>query len=364
MKYIIGIVLALLCSTLRSQNLDEGQELYNNAFMELRGMLNDSIPLSFKRATFISENAFVDNKQNYEDFNDRIRWLAKRATLIAAQGDLQYAESDKDQVEKYGAVFRLMTDTVRFFVDSTNFYETKPLTYDFDDFLGEMDWKKMFVTKLLATGTGNCHSLPFLYKILCEEMNETAYLAMAPSHIYIKLRCKKLGWYNTELTSGRFPIDAWIMASGYVPLSAVQSRVYMDTLSAKQSVAVCLVDLAKGYERKFRDNANPEFIIKCTNVALQYYPQYLNALILKAETFKRIFQSEMVKKKAEYPSDLFKDVKAKILFDDMQSLYAHIHDLGYRKMPSQMYLAWLSDLKREKTKYTNREIQNLNEPRK
>jgi hypothetical protein len=44
------------------------------------------------------------------------------------------------------------------------------MNYDFEDLMGQKDRSKMFVTKLLDTNTGNCHSLPFIFKILSNEM--------------------------------------------------------------------------------------------------------------------------------------------------------------------------------------------------
>jgi hypothetical protein len=337
---------------------------YDLAFLELKGMLADSINLSFKRAVFITENAYSDSQLNYDEFDNHIKWLAGRCSLVSQQSDLNYNGRDKNNIEKYAAVFKLMTDTLKFDQNGNDSYSTIPYKYDFDDFFGDKDWRKMFVSKLLTSHTGNCHSLPFLYKILCEELNVKAYLAMAPNHTYIKLWCEKMGWYNTELTSGYFPIDAWIMASGYVHLTAVQNRVYMDTLSNKQSIAVCLVDLAKGYAKKFGNQGNYNFIVKCCDLALKHYPQYINALILRAETCKKVFENEMLRNKAEYPSDLFSDPRAKNFFNDMQNQYAYIHQLGYRKMPNEMYLNWLGDLKREKEKYLNKEMQNLNSSKK
>jgi hypothetical protein len=336
------------------------QQQYEIAFNELNGMLTDSIAVSFKRAVYVTENAYLDNQLNYDEFDKHIKLLAGRCFLIFQQSDLVYNGNDKDVIKKYAAVFRLMTDTMKFYKNEKDFYSTIPYKYDFEDFFGDKDWRKMFVSKLLTTHTGNCHSLPFLYKMLCEELGVKAQLAMAPNHTYIKLWCEKMGWYNTELTSGYFPIDAWIMASGYVHLTAVQNRVYMDTLSSKQSIAVCLIDLAKGYEKKFGDRSNLNFITKCCDLALKFYPQYVNGLILRAETYKKGFQFKMVSRKAEYPSDIFDDPQAKYLFDKMQSQYTYIHQLGYRKMPNEMYLDWLNDLKREKEKYVNKEMQNLN----
>ena len=273
-----------------------------------------------------------------------------------ASASLNYNEKDKEKILKNFAVFKLMTDTNQYYIDNTSYVITNPYTYDFDDFWGERDWTKMFVLKLISTNKGNCHSLPFLYKILCEELGTEAYLAMAPNHIYIKQYSNAIGWYNTELTSGQFPIDAWIMASGYIHLSAIQNGVYMDTLSTKQSLAVCLTDLAKGYERKFPGEL--DFIVRCVDMALKHYPMYTNALILQAETLKKKFENSMADAGAKYPSQMFKKPEEKELFDKMEKSYFHIHQIGYRMMPKEMYVNWLVDLKKNKEKYQNKEMLN------
>jgi len=72
--------------------------------------------------------------------------------------------------------------------DSTAINGFRPYVYDFDDFMGDKDWTKQFVTKLMRTHTGNCHSLPYLYKILCEEIGAKASLVLGPNHVYIKHR--------------------------------------------------------------------------------------------------------------------------------------------------------------------------------
>ncbi len=222
-----------------------------------------------------------------------------------------------------------------------------PFTYDFDDFYGEQDWTKMFVSKLLDTGSGNCHSLPYLYKILSKELGTTAHLALAPNHIYIKHWSMKDGWYNTELTSAAFPIDAWIMVSGHVHINAIENGVYMKALNEKESIALCLIDLAEGFKRKTK-NEDLDFIIKCCDTALRYFPNYINALLLKAETLKLIFDQK-------YKNSNDKELVKKH-FNKLQNLYAHIHELGYRQMPKEMYLKWLTELKTEKEKYSNKKI--------
>jgi hypothetical protein len=338
-------------------NREETKANYEKAFLEIKGMLEGTSTPSFKKAVFLTESAYLNNSIDFEIVDQAIQFLASRARIVENQVTLHYSEIDKAQMQKNFAVFKLMSDTVRYYTDSLNYIETHPFTYDFDDMWGDFDWAQMFVTKLLMTGKGNCHSLPFLYKILAEEIGGKAYLSMAPNHIYIKQYARQGGWYNTELTSYQFPIDSWIMASGYIHLSAIQNGVYMDTLSTKQSLAVCLTDLAKGYERKFP--ADFEFTLKCADLALMYYPNYSNVLILKAETLKKKFEQMMKQKQVQYASQLFGDPEAKELYDQMEKLYFTIHQTGYRMIPKEMYMSWIADLKRHKGKYENKEINNF-----
>jgi hypothetical protein len=230
---------------------------------------------------------------------------AKLSQSLMNSRDLIYEKEDKETVSKLAAVFTIMKDTVPIMLDTNKIVNILPFTYDFEDFFGTLDWSKMFVTKLLETHKGNCHSLPFLYKIICEDLGVNAYLAQAPNHFYIKNRSKKDGWYNTELTSGFFPIDAWLFASGYITLEAVRNGIYMDTLSLQQSISVCVVDLAKGYENKFKCKGDT-FVIKCCNKALEYYPNNITALLLKAETMKQQFDNYMKFYKTTNPNEVLK----------------------------------------------------------
>ncbi len=238
-----------------------------------------------------------------------------------------------------------MTDFLPFAATGDSIVYHQPFSYNFDDYAGEKNWESMFVTMLMGTKKGNCHSMPMLYKIILEEMGEKAWLALAPNHMYIKLNNQRAGWYNIELTCGDFPTDAWIMASGYIHLDAVRSGIYMDTLSQQQSIALCLIDLAMGYQRKFPEQATP-FVLQCCRTALQYYPNYINALLLRAETTAKI-----------YKESLSADLDASVaLLETMNRHYTEIHTLGYRKMPKIMYLNWLLSLSQESSVYRNKKI--------
>lgn len=330
---------------------------YEDAYKYIVDMLEGDTAISFKNAVFSVENAYLGGIVNYDTFNLSIGYYAELAKLFADNSTLLYQGEDMDEVQKQGAIFSIMTAEEPIFLDSGFYLRPDPFTYDFEDFWGEKNWTKMFVTKLLYTHTGNCHSLPYLYKIIADELNVRAYLSMAPNHTYIKIRAQnpKIGWYNTELTNSTFPIDAWVKSSGYVHLDAIRNGLYMDTLSVQQEIAICLIDLAKGYEKLFNDL---NFLLKCTDYALKYYPNYANAMLLKAETLKKEFERKMQENNARYAVQAFDDPGSKSLFDDMEALYFKLFKLGYRTMPKEMYINWLTDLKENKEKYLNKNIVN------
>lgn len=325
------------------------KENYEKAYNFIDSCIEACNNQSFKHAVFKVEDTYLDNSLDYDAFQLKIAQLATLVRVWCASNRLQkYNFPDSANFLKNYGIYVLMKDTIKFAMgDSGRIFSTIPYVYDFEDFSGRENWTKMFVTKSLFTQSGNCHSLPFLYKILADEVEATAWLALAPNHIYIKNRCAKMGWYNTELTSGNFPIDAWIATSGYIPIQAIRSGIYMDTLSNRQSIALCLIDLAKGYEAKTKNYAD-SFIIRCCDRVLQVHPKNTQAMLLKAEVLKHQYLNA--------PNHSISH-KTKV-FSEMQNLYLRLYDLGYREMPDKMYLQWLSSLEKEQAKYQNKGITN------
>lgn len=356
-KILLLLYFALyLNSMLYSQN---PISVFQKVYHRIDSMLIGQTPLSFKEAVLETESAYIDKDLDFKQINQILEALADLSKVVSFTEQTTYLGSDKDIIYKHAALFKVITDTTHIFIDSTHTYMHTPYTYDFDDMWGEKDWTKMFVSKLLATGKGNCHSMPYLYKILADELGIPAYLALAPNHIYIKTYSQKMGWYNTELTSGTFPIDAWIIASGYVTVDAVRNGLYMDTLNTKQCVANCLLDLAQGYQHKF-GKANPDFVVKCCNTCLKYHPLNVNAMLTKAEAQKYFIQAQMKVKNVKTPQELFADNSIKEMYADMEQTYVRLHQLGYRRMPEEMYMKWMGILKNETDKYTNKnKIQNI-----
>lgn len=346
--YLFTLVIISSCAI----NAQNSISIYQITYNKIDSMLKGTATLSFKNAVFDTENAFLDNQLDYKKINQEIEALIKLANSVSTNEQMTYSDSDKNIVLKNAAVFKVIADTISIKIKQNQIVLRTPYTYDFDDMWGEKDWTKMFVSKLLVSGKGNCHSLPYLYKILSEELNIPAYLAFAPNHIYIKTFSKKMGWYNTELTSGTFPVDAWLMASGYISVEAVQNGLYMDTLSTKQSVANCLLDLAQGYQHKFGKD-NPDFVLKCCSTVLKYHPTNVSAMLTKAEAQKSYIQTCMKAKNVKTPQELFTDNSIKETYFDMEQTYVKLHQLGYRRMPEEMYTKWIASLKNEPNKYNN-----------
>lgn len=317
---------------------------YNEAYRELEGMLRGYNNSSFKRAVFLVENTYLNQQLKYKEFKEYIDEYVNICVLWMSSNKLtNYHESDSLNVKKNLAVYTLLKDTTKL---AEGIMLTLPMQYNFNDFFGQKDWTNQFVTKLMVTNQGNCHSLPYLYKILVEELGATAWLSIAPNHIYLKNRCKKTGWYNTELTSGEFPTDAWIKASGYVSIESIRNGIYMDTLGQKESIALCVYDLAKGYLTQ-TGNFSDGFILKCCDLSLKYYPNNINAIILKAETLRKCYDMEVNKEESEL---------TQMYLNQMKNLYVQGLNLGYREMPPAMYMAWLSSISQQDGKFVNSEI--------
>ncbi len=326
------------------------KEYYQKSYDFINNMLTDNIPLNFMGAVFSTENAFYSGELNMDELNQELELLIYITNAISIPSLPTYDKKDRETIKKHASLFKVITDSVYLILDSLHTMIHFPYTYDYDDPFGQQDWSNMFVSKLLETGKGNCHSLPYLYKILSDELGIPCYLAFAPNHIYIKLYSEQTGWYNTELTSGTFPVDAWIMTSEYIHTDAIRNGLYMDTLSTKQAVANCLVDLAHGYQRKF-GKENPEFVIKCCNTALEYHPVNVNAMLTKAEVQKYYIDNLMKEGNVTQPEELFTNKETENLYRNMEETYVRLHTLGYRQMPEKMYMEWINSLRNETNGY-------------
>jgi hypothetical protein len=153
--YIIAFVFICTCTQSKAH---DSIRFYNDAYAVIDSMLTGKTPLNFKKAVFATENAYFDGLIDDDKINHEIEALVKLINAVSDTNPLVYNESDKDTVVKQAAIFKVLTDTIPIILDSTHVFFHTPYTYDFDDMWAQKDWTKMFVSKLLKTGNGNCHS--------------------------------------------------------------------------------------------------------------------------------------------------------------------------------------------------------------
>lgn len=347
----ISVILFFSHNTSNAQSIYKTEIDFEKAYAEISGMLNGKTKPSFKRAVFVVENAYFGDSLSYDFYSSLINSY-KELTLAYKKANpiINYNYSDSAEVALNGALFKVFTDTV---YSTEKKIISTPFTYDFDDVFGNKDFTKTFILKLLLTKSGTCHSLPYLYKIIAEELGTKAYLAFAPHHIYLKQRNKKIGWYNTELTSGQFPIDGYLMATGYISKENILSGIYMDTLSYRQSISTCLMDLAYAYKSKKDTLSDNAFVLKCADLALSVYPNYVQALLVKAETHKTIYLKSEKEKNVSY---------AQMNFQQMKDTYNKLIKLGYSEVPIEIFNKWFASYQKNKQEYQNSEINTIFNP--
>jgi hypothetical protein len=306
-----------------------GDEHYNSAFKEISGMLDGRQKPDFKRAVFLIEWAYTKGALNYADFCDRIAVIADNLRqFVKAKGVEQYKTSGNY------ALFE-------FFTKPHPMNGKKPYIYDFEDFYGAKDYRNVFVTKLLETHTGQCRSMPMLYKILAEEIGAESYLALGPNHLYIKHLDEEGKWVNVELTNGHFSSDSWMISSMDISVESIRKGVYMKELSLEESIAFCLTELSIAYERQYGCD---QFALVCTEKSLQYFPNGITTLMQRYNALRDIgiaYQKKHGGKKTAFAVEnhrKFKEVKTKI------------EELGYREMSNEKYKEWLETVQEEQSK--------------
>ena len=308
-------------------------------------MLDGKQPLSFKRAVFLSEDAYYGDSLNFRSFCILIEYYKELALAYNKTNRLmKYNAMDSLDENLNGSLFKVFTDTVW---SQGGHIVSLPFQYNFDDALGCKELSSVFVSTLLASRKGNCRSLPYLYKILTEELGTKSYLALAPMHVYIKQRNKNIGWYNVELTSGQYPKDAFLISTGYISQDNIRSGLYMDTLSLRETVALCLMDLCSTYHKVMGELSDPAFELNCCNKALEVKPNLLDGLLTKQRLHRMLW------KRYENAGWTELALENKTLYNETN---LKLTKLDYRDVPQETFEKWYSAYQQNKNLYTNQQI--------
>jgi hypothetical protein len=314
---------------------------YREAFSQLLQMQNGTVPFSLKKAVFMIENAYLDNSLKYVDYTKLIQIKVDALKMLMRKEKI----SATNDLGKNYLIQKLFSERIVEYKDTVVWRVHKPFQYDFEDFTGTKDWTKMFVSKLLKSGKGQCHSLPLLYLILAEEIKADAWLALAPEHSYIMFSDKNNTFYNYETTNGNAVTNDWLMESGFVNATAIKNRIYLDTLGRDGLMGTLLSDLIIGYTNKFGYDA---FMGTMVDSLLSIHPLSIQGQIFKADLL--MLKTDKSLKQAGNPpiEQLQQYPDAYANFAALMRQYDYIDNLGYMEMPQDAYQAWLASLESEK----------------
>ena len=348
----------LFSATIKAADIPDSitvsKQHYYAAKEQFKDMLSGKEELSYEKAITIVENAYYENEVNLVDFNLLIDFHVQNINRIieinydesALQIEQVLHKTEEQQIEEYKnaltnwAIYSYITDTTLFLVNNRLSYHL-PYEYSYADPLGTVNWRNTQVFNLLDNKTGNCYALASLFKIFSERLNSEAFICTTPGHIYIRHADHKGIYHNVELGSKAFPGTGSLETLTYTTDEATKNGISLRELDLKQSVALNLVYLAKGYAYKFGVK-DDNFIMECAELALQYDELNLNAMLLKAE----VLEERLIKK--DKP---IKALQADKTFQEYEKLITHLFNLGYREMPTEMKDLVISRLKKEDSPY-------------
>jgi hypothetical protein len=315
---------------------------FEKALQQLKTLNASTTNPSLADAFYITENAFGTpylTKSEYE------KVLNKSAAFIK-QWMLQNNYDKNDNEAKHLAIQKFMSEklTIGETISSKDNGVTirtsqhLPFFYDYNDYQGTQDHRNYFITKCLATGAGQCNSLPLLYLVLAEKINAKTYLSIAPQHSFIMYPKNNGEIENYEATSNWHINNLWYQENLNITPEAIASGIYLDTLSKNKIVANCMLELAFQYIKKMPID-DGEFLQKCLRESYSYFPQHNNiqAYFIYSEYLKGLLQLALAKKGI---TDIYKAQNDKYITDiqkEYQKNEAYIKQLGYKDMPPAMY---------------------------
>lgn len=313
---------------------------FNNALQQLKNIQagNQSLADAF----FVTESIFGKSYLSRAEY-DNI--LNKSADFIKKWMKANAYDINNND-DKHAAIQKFMSEQLSIVEtqsskDGKITYKTathQPFFYDYDDYQTEKDHRNSFVTKCLATGGGQCSSMPKVYLLLAEKLNAPAYLSFAPQHSFIKYKTKDGEIENYEPTSNWRINNLWYQENLFISADAIRSGIYLDTLNKQKIIADCMLELATQYIRKM-PNDDGKFIQDCLWEVHLHYPRHnnINAYFVYSTLLKGWLSKFIAQNNITDLEQIKKDKWAADLQAEYQKNEAAIKKLGYRDLPEGLY---------------------------
>ncbi|MBT1705807.1 hypothetical protein [Chryseosolibacter indicus] len=317
-----------------------GIEKYEKAKLLLSDMLTGKVGLSLKDAFFILESAYGNCHLTYNEFNLNL----KRSADFIKQWLTENGYDNNNNTAVHLGIQAFMRDTLtisKINTENSALSKTQhlPFSYDYVDFRAEEDFRNYFVTKTLATGYGQCNSLPATYILLAEQLGVKAYLSYAPLHSFIKFPDSKGVIHNYEVTSHYQITDQWYSDHFGITTTARRSRIYLDTLNSRQIVAGALMDLAFGYLRKY-GVSDGHFINECVAIAMRHFPNQegnIQGWLLRSTVLSAMLHRVLQREQIRDLNEIERSPEASKLYNQLLAIQNKLQALGYQELPTEIY---------------------------
>lgn len=328
---------------LQSPEFLEAVRPFHTTFARLKDMQEGKLPFSLKDAFYIYESAYGHGYLSYEEYT---KVLNESVAFIRQWAKENGYDLHQTEAAHY-CIQRFMRDTL--YIHRPVKKKHLPFFYDYTDYAGTQDVRNLHVTKTLATGTGQCHTLPVVYSLLAEGLNVPCYISYAPYHSFIKYPDHTGIIRNYEPTTHWPLTDQWYSDHLYIKTGAVRSKIYLDTLNPKMIVAACLLDLALGYRTRV-GVADGAFMTECIDYAMRYFPGEANIqgqmlrVIIAATRLERLLSANKITdigRVDEVPG-------ARDLLNQIEAVDRRIEELGYQDVPEEAYQALVREHEEKK----------------
>ncbi|MCO5254642.1 MAG: hypothetical protein M9892_09800 [Bacteroidetes bacterium] len=338
-----NIVSASVDSLISSTELKKSEnittDLFRQAYEEIKDMLENRKPISFKRAVFLIDNAYMGGTLNWEWYNQEIK-----SKLTIFNQMINSAGYGKYKTAKNWAVHTYMTDTTV----TPNGYQR--YHYDYANYTNDTTG---LVYHLLQTHLGNCRSLPYLYKIWCDEYGASAFLATAPMHVYVRQQDENGVWWNLELTSFyRYMPSEDYIAQLEITEEARKSGLYMKSLNEQENLVLCLDDLLRYYIER-NDIICDSFVEEVLETAIKYRP-ISEAQLKRFSCLKYKLDNAMEAKGLNDYSQIEKHPDLIKKFEAMDSVGHFIEWTGYRKISEERYQEMTKETEQKRKKHATK----------
>ncbi len=337
----------LISNTVQSQT---NASSFAQTAQYIQNMLDGKQKLSVKEAYYAMESAWGNCYLSHQEYDKIIHDAGRFIKTWLVEKKL---DTTSNLALNYG-ICCFFNDTLYL----TNKQEHIPLGYDYVDFKAQEDYRNSFVTKALATGWGQCNTLPAIYVILAEELKAKAWISYAPYHSFIKFTDDEGTMQNYDPASHMHITDQLYQDYLFISSDAEKNRIYLDTLSRLQNVASCLIDLSYMYllQTNFSDMQTALSWIDYSLIFFHNKEANLQAWFIKSNIIVNQLNQEMRKYGLTDIKNVSGVEELKPLYNKYVEAENKIKELGYRDIPQEQYSLMMKHYEEKEKEQINKGV--------